>query len=439
VSPSVSSSVSSIDSRIPIYTRQEAWAYLKRTEPKHASNLASELTQRVERIIQQVTESGNHAINQIQQELHEQPLRELTQSEIQAACDRIQSDSKRRETIEIAYQRIETFAHALKKSFGPVQIQHEGFEVGMTYRPVQRAGCYVPGGRFPLPSTALMTVTTACVAGVPEIILVSPKLVDEVIYAGQLAGATRFFQVGGAQAIAALAYGTETIPSVDVIVGPGNAYVTEAKRQLQHQVGIDMLAGPSEVGIIADAGANPKWVAADLVSQAEHDPDARAILMTDSNALAQSVQEEVTLLIQAQPALPDFLSASIQESAILVFESLEACADAANQLAPEHLQLNIGDPPSIRPLLLNYGALFVGYDATVPFGDYMAGPNHTLPTGRTARYTGGLTPLTFLRPQSWIQASASGCSLLAGQTASFAEMEGLTGHQYAAKLRMRSS
>lgn len=422
---------------IPIYTQQHAWDYLKKTEPNLNFNAASEFTQRVTAIIQKVAQSGDQAINVIQQELNEQPLKELTSFEIQAACDRIDSNPKRRETIETAYQRIETFANALKKSFGPVQIQHEAFEVGMTYRPVQRAGCYVPGGRFPLPSTALMTVTTASVAGVPEIILVSPKLVDEVVYAGQLAGANRFFQVGGAQAIAALAFGTETIPEVDVIVGPGNAYVTEAKRQLQHRVGIDMLAGPSEVGIIADSGANPKWVAADMLSQAEHDPDARAILMTNSMSLAQSVQTEMNLLIQTKPELPDFLHASIQESAILVFENLEACAEAANQLAPEHLQLNITDPPCIRPLLLNYGALFVGYDATVPFGDYMAGPNHTLPTGRTARYSGGLTPLTFLRPQSWIQPSGSGCSLLARQTADFAEIEGLIGHQYAAQLRIQ--
>jgi histidinol dehydrogenase len=423
---------------IPIYTHQNSWDFLKKTAPELDADTSSEVSKRVVGIIQQISQLGDSAINLIQQELNEQPLKELTQAEIQAACERIHSIPTRRETIEIAYQRIETFANALKKSFGPVQIQDEGFEVGMTYRPVQRAGCYVPGGRFPLPSTALMTVTTASVAGVPEIILVSPKLVDEVIYAGQLAGATRFFQVGGAQAIAALAYGTETIPAVDVIVGPGNAYVTEAKRQLQHRVGIDMLAGPSEVGIIADSGANPKWVAADLVSQAEHDPDARAILMTDSMSLAQSVQAEINLLIQAKSELPDFLKASIQESAILVLDNLEACAEAANQLAPEHLQLNIADPPSLRPLLLNYGALFVGYDATVPFGDYMAGPNHTLPTGRTARYTGGLTPLTFLRPQSWIQPSGSGCSLLASQTANFAAMEGLTGHQYAAELRIQS-
>jgi histidinol dehydrogenase len=282
-----------------------------------------------------------------------------------------------------------------------------------------------------------MTVTTAKVAGVPEIILVSPRLCDEVIVAGHLAGATAFYQLGGAQAIAALALGTETIQSVDVIAGPGNAYVTEAKRQLQGTVGIDMLAGPSEVGIIADAQANPRWVAMDLLAQAEHDPMARAYLMTDSMVLAEAVQQAMVSLMD-EITLPGFLAESIHESAILVLDSLEQCAEVANQMAPEHLQLNIADPPCLRPLLLNYGALFVGYRATVPFGDYMAGPNHTLPTGRTARFCGGLTPLTFLRPQSWIEVPAGGGKRLARETADFAALEGLHGHAAAAKFRTES-
>ena len=284
-----------------------------------------------------------------------------------------------------------------------------------------------------MPSTALMTALPARVAGVAEICIVCPDMSPEIIYAGHLAGVDRFFRIGGAQAVAALAFGTETIPAVDMVVGPGNAYVTEAKRQLQGMIGIDLLAGPSEVAVIADRSPDPERVALDLLAQWEHDPDARAWLLTDSRELAESVAEALARRSRS-PGFPSFLEASVEGGAILVFESLEACAAASDRVAPEHLQLAVVDPDSMKSRVKNYGALFLGREATVPFGDYMAGPNHTLPTGRTARFSGGLSPLAFLRPQSWLEVGA-GLHRLASDTEAFAEAEGLPVHAEAARAR----
>jgi histidinol dehydrogenase len=258
---------------------------------------------------------------------------------------------------------------------------------------------------------------------------------DEIVLAGRLAEVTDFYKVGGAQAIAALALGTESIAPVDMIVGPGNAYVTEAKRQLQGTVGIDMLAGPSEVAIVADGSANPEWVAFDMLAQAEHDPESRAWLFTDSNGLGESVARELEKLPR-KVELPDFVSNNLSGLSILVFESLDECAKASDLVSPEHLQLSVENPESLKPKLRHYGALFMGYSATVPFGDYMAGPNHTLPTGRTARFAGGLTPVAFLRPQSWMTFAES-VERLARGTAAFAEIEGLKAHAAAALARCK--
>jgi len=356
----------------------------------------------------------------------------LPQSSIDAAIKRLSPETKT--ILDTAAKNIRTFAEAVKQSVQPVNLNQGDFSVGLDWRPVEKAACYVPGGRYALPSTALMTAITAQVAGVPEITIVSPRFGDEVIYAGSLAGATRYVQLGGAQAVAALAFGTETITSVDMIVGPGNAYVTEAKRQLQGVIGIDMLAGPSEVAIIADSGANPTWVAIDLLAQAEHDPDARAYLFTDSLTLAEAVAKEIPVQVE-KLGLPDFMQQSLTQSGLFVLKDLTACVDAANALAPEHLALMVANPDQLKANLRHYGAVFLGYGTTVPHGDYLAGPNHTLPTARSARFNGSLNPLTFLRPQSWIKVDAI-ASQFNTVARDFANLEGLKAHAEASDCRI---
>lgn len=423
--------------QIPVYEGTAAAAWLKssqKTMDAQATESDTRLQEAVCGTLAEVATGGDAALKAIAARFGDavpESLR-LPESAIAEANQRLAPETK--QVLETAYERIHRFAQAVMDSLQPVKLNQGDFWVGMDFKPVERAGCYVPGGRYPLPSTALMTATTATVAGVQDVCICSPRLGDEVIYAGTLAGVKEFYQIGGAQAVAAMAFGTESIARVDVIVGPGNAYVTEAKRQIQGQVGIDMLAGPSEVAIIADGEANPRWVALDLISQAEHDPMARAYLLTDSQSLATQVAALVPELVQ-ELKLPDYLAESLAGSAILVLDSMAACVAATNSIAPEHLQLNVREPEALKPQLKHYGALFMGYAATVPFGDYMAGPNHTLPTGRTARFSGGLTPLTFLRPQSWIQVQGEQASGLARETAAFAQLEGLTGHGAAASAR----
>jgi histidinol dehydrogenase len=337
-----------------------------------------------------------------------------------------------REVLERAAQRIEGFARTVVQSLQPITMEQEGFTTGLRYEPIERAACYVPGGRYPLPSTALMTALTARASGVSKVSILTPSTHPAVLYAAELARVDAVFQIGGAQAVAAVAYGTESVPHHDLVVGPGNAYVTEAKRQLQGTIGIDMLAGPSEVTIVADADARADWIALDLLAQAEHDPDARVYLLTPSSELAEKVSKDVTRFV-GELDLPDFLEESLPHSALLVFDSVEACLRATDHIAPEHLHLH---SPEWAEKVRHYGGLFLSEDATVPFGDYMAGPNHTLPTGRTARFTAGLSPLTFLRPQAWLQVADP--KSLAEDTAVFADLEGLKGHAAAARARLES-
>jgi histidinol dehydrogenase len=421
---------------VPLYRGAAIEAYLaEQTQGETEATESLAIQKAVSATLKAVAAGGDAALRQLAEQFGDPipaSLR-LPESEIEAARNRLPAE--RLAVLETACKRIEQFAQGVVDGLKPVAIDHGEFSVGLTYRPVVRAGCYVPGGRYPLPSTALMTATTARVAGVQEIFLVSPRLSDEIIVAGALAGVTAFFQVGGAQAIAALAYGTETIPAVDVIVGPGNTYVTEAKRQVQGRVGIDMLAGPSEVAIIADGGANADWVTVDLLAQAEHDPMSRAYLITDSESLAEAVVSRLPALMD-QLSLPAFMRESLPKSAVFIVENLDAAAALSNRVAPEHLQVNVAEPERVVAQLTDYGAVFIGYGATVPFGDYVAGPNHTLPTGRTARFSGTLTPLVFLRPQSWLRVPGKG-GPLPDEAGRFADMEGLAAHAAAARIRVQ--
>ncbi len=424
---------------IQVYRKDEAvkWAQERLRSLAAASNSGSALSLKVSEIIASVRERGDLAISALSERFGDKPLAQFSVDSdfAQSACARVTADSK--ETIDFAAANILRFAEAIMSGITSVNVEYSGYRAGLNFSPVASAACYVPGGRYPLPSTALMTAITAKVAGVKDVYLLTPALSDEILYAGTIAGVSRFYQIGGAQAVAAAAFGTETVTRTDMIVGPGNAYVTEAKRQLLGVIGIDMLAGPSEVTIIADKSANAEWLALDMLSQAEHDPDARCYLLTDSEELADEVRRAIEVAVtQSASKLPPFIKQSLAGSAILVCDDLFQCAWISNSIAPEHLAISVAEPDLIRSMLTNFGALFVGKDATVPYGDYVAGPNHTLPTGGTARFSSGLTPLTFLRTQTWLDVPSPSADL-SKHTDKFAVIEGLTGHAAAARARSK--
>jgi histidinol dehydrogenase len=423
---------------IPVYASCQAFRQsLQHQEPSPDSSQQTR-GKAVEAIIRQVRQQGDSAIYELAQRFGDslQPTdaMALSAERWQEACERV--SPRHRETLELAARNIRQFAQAWVEALPKtLTVPFEaGYQAGYRFQAVEAVACYVPGGRYPLASTALMTALPARVAGVAKVYVCCPNPSDEVLLAAKLAGADAVFTIGGAQAIAAFAYGTESIPAVDMIVGPGNAYVAEAKRQLQGQVGIDMLAGPSEVVVVADASANPEWVAADLLAQAEHDPDARGILLTLAPELVVPVKEALERLAKDW-RLPDYvLEQALPNSAIVTCASFEEALMLSDALAPEHLQLHLGNAASVAQRFQHFGTLFIGPDAPVPYGDYLAGPNHTLPTQRNARFSGGLSPLTFLQVRQWLEVAKPN-AVLSRHTQTFAELEGLTAHAQAARLR----
>ena len=358
----------------------------------------------------------------------------LRQDALHAALEKI--SSKDRALLERSIERVSLFAEAQRKSLHAFEMPILGGVAGQDIAPVERAGCYAPGGRFPLPSSVIMTVATARCAGVREIWVASPKPTLITLAAAALAGADALLAVGGAQAIAALAYGTESIPPCDAIVGPGNRFVTAAKQLVAGHVAIDMLAGPSELLIIADDSANPATLAADLLAQAEHDPDAIPILI----ALQQEIIDATHAALEAQ--LADLPTAAIakealkQGFAVLAADRQEAFA-LADRLAPEHLELAIRDAAHAATQIHHYGGLFIGHACAEVLGDYCAGPNHTLPTGGTARSTGGLSVHHFLRIRTWMRIDdLHAAQPLVYDAIALAEHEGLIAHARSAKHRL---
>lgn len=435
---------------IPIYDETQALSWLASRKKTIARQWQTNqnIESSVRQIISEVASDGDPALTKIASRLGDKPLRILAadSEEVAEACARVPAANK--EVMKFAADRIRQFAEATMQLVAPVRhlpgsagilpasirVPFPGYDAGLEFRPIQRAACYVPAGRYPLPSTALMTTITAQVAGVEEIYLFTPDLRDEIIFAGVLGGVKKFYQVGGAQAIAAAAFGTESIQQADIVVGPGNAYVTEAKRQLSGVVAIDMLAGPSEVVVFADGTANPEWIAADLIAQCEHDPNAQGLLVTTDKNLATAVSRAVLSRVTTSTQLPEFIKDSVGNSGLFVLDSIQKAVDFVNAVAPEHLSLQVTDTPKLKQSLRNYGALFIGENMTVPFGDYVAGPNHTLPTNGTARFSSGLSPLTFLRTQTWAAATST-CDELIEATSKFAEIEGLHAHRDAAAIR----
>ena len=372
---------------------------------------------RVSHIIETVRTQRDKGVRGIALALNDPPPMEI---KLEAAIVEDQ-----RKTLEMALANIERFANATAEAARPMTISYESHEAGLRWQPVTTAGCYVPGGRFPLVSSALMTIAAAKAAGVKNIVVCSPDSRPETTAACRIAGAQRLFRIGGAQAIAAMAFGTETVPRADVIAGPGNAWVTEAKRQLAHITGIDMLAGPSEIALIVDETSSTQKAVTDLKAQAEHDPEAVSWCISTSRTKLEEIEE-------ALKAEQNGKEERETQFRFVLANTQQQIAGFTNELAPEHLQLSTKNPDETREMFTSYGALFLGENTPVPLGDYAAGPNHTLPTSGAARYTGGLTPFNFLRPQAWVRNEGTELPELANE---LARMEGLREHEEACTIR----
>jgi histidinol dehydrogenase len=361
---------------------------------------------------------------------------ELPKAELKAAFDGLPEAQKK--ALEAAAARVTSY-HERQKSESWEYTEANGTKLGQKVTPLDRVGLYVPGGKAAYPSSVLMNALPAKVAGVGELIMVVPTPGGEknqlVLAAAHLVGVDRVFTIGGAQAVAALAYGTETIPQVDKIVGPGNAYVASAKRRVFGTVGIDMVAGPSEVLVIADATANPDWVAMDLFAQAEHDELAQSILLCPDAAFIDKVAASIEKILPTMPR-KDVISVSIKDrGALILTRDLDEACEIANKIAPEHLELSVADARALVPKIRHAGAIFIGKYTSESLGDYCAGPNHVLPTSRSARFSSPLGVYDFQKRSSLIEVSAEGSAFLGPIAATLAHGEGLTAHARAAELR----
>jgi len=338
-----------------------------------------------------------------------------------------------RDALQLAAERVRAFHE--RQSEPDLEVVLDGVRLELRVTPLARVGLYVPGGTARYPSSVLMTAIPAKVAGVPEVVMVTPGASNEALLAARLAGVDRVFEIGGAQAVAALAYGTRTVPRVDKIVGPGNAWVASAKRQVYGEVDIDSIAGPSEVLIIADGDADPAWVAADLIAQAEHDTEARAVLVTTSRALASAVDGELVRQLADLPRKAIAERALVDHGAAVVVDTIEAAIDLANRFSPEHLELQCADARRVAAACTTAGAIFVGRYSSEAAGDYLAGGNHVLPTGGAARYASPLGVHDFRKRTQLIEYDAASAAAHAGPIAALAACEGLDGHGRSALLR----
>jgi len=363
---------------------------------------------------------------------------QVSDQEIDEAMASIPEPLKK--AMETAAQNITLF-HRMQKRDGFCIRNLDGTYMGQKVTPIEKVGLYIPGGTASYPSTVFMNAIPAKIAGCSEIVMVSPpnkegKIAAPILAAAKMAGVTKVFKIGGAQAIAALAYGTASVPKVDKIVGPGNAYVAEAKRQVFGRVNIDMIAGPSEILVVADGTCNPAYVAADLLSQAEHDALACAVLVTDSMELAEKVSAEVERQLSLLPREAIARRAIEGNSQIIVTDDLLAAVEAANELAPEHLELCMDDPEKYLPYVRNAGSVFMGKYCPESLGDYIAGPNHTLPTSGTARFSSPLSVDDFIKKTQYTYYTREALAKVAGDIAVFARAEGLEAHARAALIRM---
>ncbi len=334
-------------------------------------------------------------------------------------------------------ERIRTFADAQLSCLSELKTPVPGGFAGHTIQPINRVGCYAPAGRFALPSTALMTIVPAVAAGCPSIILATPNPSDMMLATAFIAGANQVLAIGGAHAVAALAYGFEGFEKCDLITGPGNRWVTAAKKIVNGDCGIDMLAGPSELVLVTDETGKPETIAADLLAQAEHDIDARPFMITTSREMADKVNAQIQTQLTALPT-GSIAQQAIQNGGAIIVESLQQAVEICNALAPEHLELHCLDAESIASQIKHAGCIFIGHQSAEVFGDYGVGPNHTLPTAGTARWSAGLNVFTYTRVRTYLQLSEVPDSLV-HDTARLAEIEGLIGHQQASLQRQHKN
>lgn len=398
----------------------------------------ADVSRDVSAIIARVRNEGDAAIAELTRQFdgHDRDW-QIGLDECQQALDEL--SPALRTALELAAERIRAY-HEKQKPAGSDWIDDAGVRVGARWRAVDAAGVYVPGGRAAYPSSVLMNLIPAKVAGVDRLVMVSPTPGGEanrlVLAAAALAGADEVWRIGGAQAVAALAFGTDRIKPVDVITGPGNAWVAEAKRQLYGVVGIDMIAGPSEIVVVADADNDPNWIAIDLLSQAEHDPTSQSILLTDSatfaDAVALAVTDRLASLATAAVARESWYS----NGAIIVVGDLSETPRLIDRLAPEHLELAVADPEPLFAAVRHAGSIFLGRHTPEAVGDYVGGPNHVLPTGRRARFSSGLSVLDFMKRTSFLQCDAQSIAAIGPAAADLADAEGLPAHAASVRARL---
>ncbi len=404
--------------------------------------VSSDISAAVERILRLVKDSGDTALVQLTKDLDRYAADTFDQlivgtEELDLAFQSLDADQ--RAALQTAASRIRDY-HERQKADSWAYEDELGNELGQKITPIGRAGIYVPGGKAAYPSSVMMNAIPAMVAGVREIYMVAPcpggNVSNLVLAAAKLSGVSKVFKIGGAQAIAALAYGTESVPKVDKIVGPGNAYVAEAKRRVFGMVGIDMIAGPSEILIIADGTANPDWVAMDLFSQAEHDELAQAILVSPDEAYLKEVESRISKLIPGM-ARKEIIQTSLNNRGAMIHtKSLEEACDVSNILAPEHLELSVQDPDALLPKITSAGAIFMGIRSSESLGDYCAGPNHVLPTSGTSRFSSPLGVYDFQKRSSLIKISERGGNELGKVASILARGEGLEAHALSAEMRL---
>lgn len=396
----------------------------------------------VDEIIQEVRRRGDGALRDYTRRFDGAELQDLWVSAEEFNAARRAVDPYFMETLKEAAENIRRF-HERQRHNDFVLTDRSGIVMGQRWTPIEKVGVCVPRSPEAFPSTILMNAIPARIAGVRDIVIVTPPRPDgtvspEALMAAELAEVTKVFKIGGAQAVAALAYGTETVPRVDKIVGPGGVFVATAKQKVFGRVAIDMIAGPSEILVLADGKSNPKWAAADLLSQAEHDVLASAVLVTDSRELAEAVRVEVEAQLETLPR-KDIACRSIEENGkIIVTDSLDKAVEATNRIAPEHLELCVDDPFALLPRIKNAGSIFLGRSTPEALGDYFAGPNHTLPTSGTARFSSPLGVDDFMKRSSFLSYDQAALNACGDRVADFARREGLEGHARSAESRKKS-
>ncbi|WP_006460600.1 histidinol dehydrogenase [Thiomicrospira aerophila] len=401
------------------------------------------VNQVVKEVVMDVRQRGNQALMDYTAKFDQLTLTDQAQLEIpQARLQQALADlpAEQREALELSAKRVEAY-HLRQKSDSWSYEEADGTMLGQQVTPLDRVGLYVPGGKAAYPSSVVMNAVPAKVAGVKELIMVVPtprgEVNELVLAAAAICGVDRVFCVGGAQAVAALAYGTETIPAVDKIVGPGNIYVATAKRMVFGTVGIDMIAGPSEILVVCDGETDPDWIAMDLFSQAEHDEDAQSILVTPDAAFADKVVASMTRLLETMPRKAIIRTALENRGAVITVKDMEQAIEMINLIAPEHLELSVADPKAMLPKIRHAGAIFMGRYTAEALGDYCAGPNHVLPTSRTARFSSPLGVYDFQKRSSLIMCSPDGADTLGRTAAIMADGEGLQAHAASARYRLR--